>query len=150
MGNVEPLEIAWALMFTIAGGNFLTELRFSIRQFRRLMEVAKSGLIAPEVIASRRIEAWRNISSWVLLSVICFCMAEPGWYGMFIPPLQQTRQYDGWAVFSSFMIIVAAFLIFSWSCSLRYFSRKMSNNLQWRKRREDPEQSLAHLNRAGK
>lgn len=147
MGNAEPLEIIWALVFSIACGNYLTELRLVNRQRRRVVDLLKEGLIPAEAAGSRMIEAWRNIAANIMYTVICFLMAVPGYIGILMSPIDGRPRVEFWTGVATICIVGAGLLIFIHSCSMRYFSRKLNTNLLWRKRQSDPQGSTAYLHR---
>lgn len=141
-GNATPLEILWALMFTIAFGNFLTELRQCIKDLRNLNRVARASLLLPSEVGSRRIYIRRTIAAQCFMLGVCFFLGAPGWYLMTQPQAGPNNSPTPSAIAISASLVIAGVLVVVYSVSVRYFTRMLRQNLLWRKRHGDPADAI--------
>lgn len=137
-GNAAPLEILWATMFTLAFGNFTTELRQCLRDLRYLNLAARMSALIPAEVGTRRIHVHRTIVAQVFMMMACFLFGLPGYYLMTQPQAGPNNEQTPSAIIVSGSLVLAGMVLLVYSFVVRYYTRELRRNIIWRKRASDP------------
>lgn len=152
LGNAAPLEILWALMYTIAAGNFATELRQGFRDRANLKAVQKAGYLTVDEVYGRMIEVNRTIQGSSVLLAMAIAWAIPGWISIVLPdPAASANTSTVVARIIGLLYLVlfvaAGVLLLVLSLLLRRYTRRQRVTLLSRRRRSDTPESRSYLER---